>query len=546
MARAAETTPMETPSTPSTPAPAESTPGSVQSQYLSTPLLERVIPLVEAQQKKLQDELQLQSEAIVESSGARGGVYSNEVESLLQSAAKRNTVPKAVQLQAPGEGAPFGLQLKKYFKSDDPNIEGRVSSFIKGKVMNDVARDLLERTIADAGYIYNVSRREEDTRRGRVVTRRTHVPDELKFQLLNFDYTGPAAESYGYASVGVVKDHLARILPGVVDENGVPIPGWQDRYVPARVIKNARASSYINTLVDMAFDSVKQDIVNSPNNDAIIKDPRTLDNLFRAALFKAYTETQADPGMPDRAKPAILPTAYSSESGRRPLNPMFHRTYSSVVRTPGGQQSGRGEGEGDEDGPVPVIAGMDDEEDEDMMMSGEGLLRSANKQYPDNVPYVQDNVGLDAEIESLTFSRKRHLQPGMKEDRKPKFARMGMYRNFRRPGDTISPKISPIGGSELINQATQPRAYVISRNVNGLPPPAGVPTAPATPQYDITYGRFPATEQGQPSNVRITQRSRPFLPQAIKDEPVGNLGYAQQFAPVRPFRRPRGSPGSVR
>ena len=116
-------------------------------------------------------------------------------------------------------------------------------------------------------------------------------------------------------------------------------------------------------------------------------------------------------------------------------------------------------------------------------MVGEGLLDTAGKQYPDNVPYVQTSEDLEDEYAQLTYDRKRKLRFGMQEDKPEKMQRMFQYRNVRRPTWDKGKRIIPEGGRS-VRSLYKPAASVRSMNVNGLPtlPP---PIKPTT--YDVRY-----------------------------------------------------------
>ena len=116
-------------------------------------------------------------------------------------------------------------------------------------------------------------------------------------------------------------------------------------------------------------------------------------------------------------------------------------------------------------------------------MVGEGLLDTAGKQYPENVPYVQTSEDLEDEYAQLTYDRKRKLRFGMQEDKPEKMQRMFQYRNVRRPTWDKGKRIIPEGGRS-VRSLYKPAASVRSMNVNGLPtlPP---PIKPKT--YDVRY-----------------------------------------------------------
>ena len=137
---------------------------------------------------------------------------------------------------------------------------------------------------------------------------------------------------------------------------------------------------------------------------------------------------------------------------------------------------------------------------------GEGLLDTAGKQYPENVPYVQTSLGLEDEYAQLTYDRKRKLRFGMQEDRPEKLQRTFQFRNVRRPTWDKGKREIPNGGRSVVALYKPPKS-VRSVNLNGLPTlPAEVRPKVFDVRYDERGARLVERQRLGPMQVRLAEK----------------------------------------
>lgn len=162
---------------------------------------------------------------------------------------------------------------------------------------------------------------------------------------------------------------------------------------------------------------------------------------------------------------------------------------------------------------------------------GEGLLDTAGKQYPENVPYVQTSLDLEDEYAQLTYDRKRKLRFGMQEDRPEKLQRTFQFRNVRRPTWDKGKREIPEGGRSVVALYKPPKS-VRSVNLNGLPTlPAEVRPKVFDVRYDEQGAKLVERQRLGPRQVRLAEKPEVLRATQIPptpQEPSGSMRFEGQ------------------